>query len=428
MVLISVAAFWLLSRDLIPPDKVRFAAGGEGGGYHRFALAYREILARDGIEVDVLTTAGSVENARLLSEGGADVGLLQGGVPVDGTLETVGNLFLEPLFVFTAIDKPIPANPGDWQGLRLAVGGEGSGTRAAYLAMADAADVASGANTLLDAGGARGAAALLQGEADAALFVAPLEAPYLAELFADPSVRLLRLDHLEALTGRLAQSDKISLPAAGITMSPAVPPRDVDLLAMVAQLATVPDLHPALVDRLVEAARELHSDRTVIHGEGRFPNTQRTSLKPDAYARDLILSGPSPLQEYLPYWVVAQIQRFAILLLPIFFLLLPLLRALPGLYAWRMRARVYGYYNDVRDIEQAARSADASALRDLDRRLAGIDEEISGLRLPLPYRDYAYTARLHVDLLRRKIADRLTEASTPAHSQGPSPRAVEEAS
>ena len=406
VIAVAAGALWWLSRDLVPPSSLKFASGGEGGGYHSIALKYREILARDGIEVEVLTTAGSVENARLLAEGVADVGLLQGGVSADPRLETLGNLFLEPFFVFSRTDAPVPANPADWRGLRLAVGGEGSGTRAAYLSLAEAAGIAPDANTLLTQGGSAGAKALLAGEADAALFVAPLEAPYLLPLFQSTQAELRSIAYLPALTGRLAQSDQIVLPAGGISLSPPVPARDVELIAMVAQLASRPDLHPAVADRLVEAARELHSGRTAIHAEGRFPNTNRTSLRADAYARDLIADGPSPLQEYLPYWVVAQIQRFAILLLPIIFLLLPLIRVLPGLYAWRMRARVYGYYQAVREIEEQARECPPEELDGLDRQLVGIDQELAVLRLPLPYRDYAYTARLHVDLLRRKIADR----------------------
>lgn len=406
VVAVAAGALWWLSRDLVPPASLRFASGGEGGGYHSIGLAYREILARDGIDVEVITTAGSVENAELLASGAVDVGLLQGGVSADPSLETLGNLFLEPFFVFTRSGATVPANPADWRGLRLAVGGEGSGTRAAYFALADAAGIARDANVLLTQGGSVGAEALLAGEADAALFVAPLEAPYLAPLFASTEAQLLSVAYLPALTGRMAQSDQITLPAGGINLSPPVPRADVDLIAMVAQLASRPDLHPALADRLVEAARELHAGRTAIREEGRFPNTNRASLKPDAYARDLIADGPSPLQEYLPYWVVAQIQRFAILLLPIIFLLLPLIRVLPGLYAWRMRARVYGYYQSVREIEEKARQCLPEELDALDNQLINIDQELAVLRLPLPYRDYAYTARLHVDLLRRKIQDR----------------------
>ena len=66
------------ARDLMPPDRVRFAAGIEGGGYWRIAERYREILARDGIDLVLIPTAGSVENARLLESGDAQAGLLQG--------------------------------------------------------------------------------------------------------------------------------------------------------------------------------------------------------------------------------------------------------------------------------------------------------------------------------------------------------------
>ncbi|MEO1292860.1 MAG: C4-dicarboxylate ABC transporter substrate-binding protein, partial [Pseudomonadota bacterium] len=131
------------------------------------------------------------------------------------------------------------------------------------------------------------------------------------------------------------------------------------------------------------------------------------------YAKRLIEQGPSSLSDVLPYWVVAQINRFAILLLPIFFLLLPLIRVAPALYRWRMRSRVYRYYASIREIDIEVR--DAAALADLDplrTRLGEIDEELATLRLPLPYRDYAYTARLHVDLVRNRLRDRVRDFET----------------
>jgi len=125
-----------------------------------------------------------------------------------------------------------------------------------------------------------------------------------------------------------------------------------------------------------------------------------TSLPQDAYARDLIADGPSPLSAFLPYWVVAQISRFAILLLPIVFLLLPLLRTLPGLYKWSIRNRVFRHYARIREID------DPQQLRELESELAALDREIAYLHLPLTYRGYAYDARLHIDLLRKRIANR----------------------
>ncbi|MEL6475870.1 MAG: TAXI family TRAP transporter solute-binding subunit [Pseudomonadota bacterium] len=411
---LALAALVWLSRDLAPPSRLEFAAGGRGGGYWQIAERYRAILARDGIEVRLLETAGSVENARLIGAGQADAGLLQGGVAALPGTEALGAIFLEPLFLFTRRDGAIPRNPAEWSGLRIAAGGPGSGTRAAIEGFAEAIGLDPAANELVPLGGRAGADALLAGEVDIAAFVAPAAAPYLAPLFRAEEVALLPLEPIGVLTRLWPQSRLVTLPAGGVQLSPPVPQEEIQLLAMVARMAARADLHPSLVDRLVEAAREIHGGRDMLTDEGAFPTTEAAAMPVDVYAGDLIRSGPSPLQQYLPYWVVAQINRFAILLLPVIFLLIPLVRLVPGLYSWRMRARVYRFYARVRDIEVEAQTAGAEELPKLDRELAALDEEVAGLALPLPYRDYAYTARLHIDLVRQRISHRLarpTEAS-----------------
>ena len=163
-VVASVLALWWLSRDLAPPKTLSFAAGGEGGGYWTLAQRYKHILARDGIAVEVLATRGSVENAKLLEQGRVDVALLQGGIPAEGALETLGALFLEPVFVFAPAGAVISPNPGRWAGLRVAMGAEGSGTRAAVLSLTQAAQLAPGAVITDPRGGATAAEALLAGQ------------------------------------------------------------------------------------------------------------------------------------------------------------------------------------------------------------------------------------------------------------------------
>ncbi|MEM9737220.1 MAG: TAXI family TRAP transporter solute-binding subunit, partial [Pseudomonadota bacterium] len=365
----------------------------------------------DGITLELIATAGSVENAGLLASGAADIGLLQGGVPAAPELKAIGALFVEPIFLFQRRDAPVPDNPGAWEGLRLASGAQGSGTRAAMLALLEAAGVPVEANRLLPISGKEAVAALRAGEADLAVFVAPIAAPYLGPLFADPDFTLLELRHIHAISRRLAQADLVTLHAGAIRLSPPIPAQDVTLMAMIARLAAQSELHPAMVDRLVEAAREIHGTRDALTDEGAFPSMEHVAMRADLYARDLIASGPSPLQEYLPYWVVAQINRFAILLLPILFLLIPVLRVLPGLYAWRMRSRVWRHYQEIREIDRTVMdSRDPEALDSMRTRLDAIDAEIASLALPLAYRDYAYQARLHIDLLRGRIAERRASA------------------
>jgi hypothetical protein len=52
-----------------------------------------------------------------------------------------------------------------------------------------------------------------------------------------------------------------------------------------------------------------------------------------------------------------------------------------------------------------------AALAGLERRLDAIEADLVGLRLPLRFREYAYTLRVHLDLVRRRIATRRSEKS-----------------
>ena len=416
--LICAAAMWWLSRDLAPPGEVRFAAGAEGGGYWRIAEQYRDILAEDGIELELIATAGSVENAQLLARGDAEAGLLQGGIETGADIETLGAVFTEPLLVFARTGgdedggesggngRGVAANPALWEGLTIAAGADGSGARAAMQALLAAADTSESANTLLTAGGEDAAAALSSGEADIALFVAPLSAPYLEPVLVDPQIELVRFDHLVALSRRMPPSLLVEVPSGAFSLDPPLPAQELTVLGLAARIAAQPDIHPAVVDRLVEAARQVHAPGDILTEEGRYPTMDNTSLPQNAYARDLIADGPSALNAVLPYWVTAQISRFAILLLPVVFLLLPAMRALPGVYKWGIRRQVFRHYSRIREIdEEAARTDDEDELLRLDKELAEIDRQIAHLKLPLSHRDYAYTARMHIDLLRKKIAD-----------------------
>jgi hypothetical protein len=131
-------------------------------------------------------------------------------------------------------------------------------------------------------------------------------------------------------------------------------------------------------------------------------------------AAALISKGPNPLNAFLPYWVGAQVSKFALLLVPLLVILFPIFRIAPGLYQWQMRGRVWKHYSDLRQIEREATTArDAAELDGLVARLDGIESEVARLRLPPAYREYAYSLRLHIDLIRRRLAERRSETAQP---------------
>ena len=85
-----------------PPKVVRIATGAKNGAYYVFARRYARLLANDGISLEVVSTAGSVENFDLLKKGEVSLALVQGGSATDDDkerFESLGSLFLEPVWI-----------------------------------------------------------------------------------------------------------------------------------------------------------------------------------------------------------------------------------------------------------------------------------------------------------------------------------------
>ena len=115
-----------------PPDSVVMATGSEEGAYQAFAKRYAAYLAREGIELQLRTTAGSVENLALLRSGEVELGFIQGGVDDQQTepeLTSLGSVYYEPLWMFHRADVGVDTLR-DLRGQMIAVGPAGSGTRA----------------------------------------------------------------------------------------------------------------------------------------------------------------------------------------------------------------------------------------------------------------------------------------------------------
>lgn len=406
-VFVVLASVGLALLQLHPPRHFIMAAGPENGAYSALANQYRDILARDGIKLTIIKTAGSVENARLLDEGKVDAAILQGGIrPAAPGIEAIGAIFFEPLVFLARRGEQISGNPALWRGLRITAGRPGSGTAAAFKDFQVAVGLPHEANTHLSLKYSDAVLALVDDRVDIAVFVAPFDAPYLERAYGHPAIKFLSLDYNDAISRRLKYATTVTVPTGAISLNPVMPSTSPTLIALEAWLAIEPNLHPALVNRLTMAAIELHSARDIITDPQTFPSIEGTLLPINNVARQLISEGPTTWHNWLPYWVAAQVNRLLLLFLPILFILLPLLRALPAAYAYVMGWRVWQFYPDIRAIEDTLDHVpDEATLTELEAQLANLDERLARLRVPAAYRQAAYHARMHVELVRKRIAE-----------------------
>jgi TRAP transporter TAXI family solute receptor len=392
-----------------PPSRVVIATGRSDGAYHRFAEQYRERLARERITLEIRQTSGSVENIRLLEDptGGVDIAFVQGGTGAAATttgLVSLASLYFEPLWVFSRT-APGPSDLRGMQGRRLAVGPEGSGTRAVAQTLLAANGLTEVTARMSPLTGLDAVKALRRGQVDTVFLIASPESAMVKEMLLTRGLALLSFPRADAYTKRFPFLTRLVLPAGGLSLEDNLPPRETVLLAPAATLVVRRDFHPALVDLLLVTAADVHSRRGLFEAPQQFPSADHLEFPLMDEAQRYHRSGPPFLARFLPFWAATLADRIKVLILPLL-VLVPLARLVPPVYRWRVRSKIIDKYRDVVDVDLAlGQRPTAAECDELLARLERVEQDVRSLRVPLGYADAHYHLRLHVDLVRSKVKE-----------------------
>ena len=426
---ILVAAFWIAALFIkpAPPKTLVMSTGAESGAYHAFGKRYQEILARNGIELELRPSAGSSENfQRLIDMNSAvTVAFLQSGTgnAEDGAeLEMLSSVFYEPLWVFYRDPRTLD-RVRDLAGKRLAVGAKGSGTHSLAMRVLVANGTAKPPTRLLELGADDAAKALIERRVDAAFIVGAAELPSVRKLLFEPGVKLLSFNRAAAYTRLFPFLHSVTLPQGSIDLIRDIPARDTNLLAPTANLVAHESIHPAHVDLLMQAIAEVHGQPGVLHKAGEFPAIRDVSFPPSSEAQRYFKSGAPFLQRYLPFWAATLVDRLVVLLVPIIAVLLPLIRIGPPLYGWRVRSRIFRWYGELKLIEMEIKDAlDPAQRATLLGKLDELEQRALKRPVPLAYTDLLYNLRSHIELMRSLLARPGIPAAASA-AGAPAPRA-----
>lgn len=418
LLLILIVGFWAASRFIrpAPPSTLVITSGGEGGAYQRFAASYADFLGRYGIRVIEKPSGGSIENlARLRdSDQAVDAGFFQGGTgePLEAdALNSLGAFYYEPLWIFYRDQAIPPSLKGigldqihQLKGKRIAIGGPGSGTRHLALALLYANGIEANDTRLLEQGGLGLVESFRKGEIDAAFVVGPTQSAAVWSLLFADGVRLMSLAHADAYTRQMPHLAKIVLPRGAVDLVRDIPKTDITLLASTATVLVREDTHPALVDLLMQAASEAHGGAGIFQKPGDFPRPVAVNFPLSKEAERYYKSGKPFLQRYLPFWAATLVDRLVVMIIPVFALLLPIIKFAPSLYGWRVRSRIYRRYGELKFLE-AEVTADPGRHSRAEwlARLDAIEADVNRIPTPLAYSDMFYTLRSHVALVRGTV-------------------------
>src|SRR5262249_20645183 len=117
---------------------------------------------------------------------------------------------------------------------------------------------------------------------------------------------------------------RLVMPRGVIDYERKIPATDVIIIATTNVVLVHKELHPAVIDLLVQTMLEAHNEPGLFQKVGDF-STQTELYFPVAFsARDFYKNGPSFLNRFLPFWMTNYAQRTIAVLAAVTAIMLPL--------------------------------------------------------------------------------------------------------
>ena len=417
VLLICLALFFAYKFiDPAPPRKIVIATGEADLNYNAYAAIYGVYLQKEGITLEIRKTSGDIENLRLLKdpESEVDIAFIQDGVAHSegaGSLLSLGSLYYQPVWIFCRC-KANTSHLSALKGKRIAIGYPGDGTHSLVSTLLNESGINDSNTRLLAIGGEEAASALRQGKVDAALFVDVANSGIIHEMVTDKRLHLLSMDTAEAFSRKFAFMHHLLLPEGAMDLARNIPSHDVHLVAPTATLVVKETMHPALVYLMMKVIAEVHGGPSLFNTKGEFPSAKDTDFPISTQALNFYKSGLPIIDKYLPFWAATFVNRTLIVILPLLALLIPLTKIIPMVYVWLVKRKLFRYYGELRFLDtQLQEIKTAEDVELCLEKLNEIETKVVNVKLPVPFSQYAYELRAHIELVRSKLNHRKQQTS-----------------
>lgn len=408
LAVVLFVGYLVVQTRLVAPPEFDFLAGPENSNFYRDALRFRDILARDGVRLNVIETRGSVDNvSRLLEAEGPTAAFVDavGAIqleqadsleargealeadedPLEG-LTSLGAIYLQPLWFFVRPQRA-SLDLEDLDARRFGVGPEGSTSQLiADLIIRNAGGDAE--RELIEIGGEDDdvefdevVEALVENRVQVALVVGQTETGLVDQLMRAPGVRAAQVRRAEAYALHFNYLAPIRLPEGGHDLAENIPDEDVGTLAASTEVLVTDLFPPPLADLLLQAMTEVYGDASLFTERNAFPNPDMVSARLNSSAARYYESGPPLLRTILPFQLATWIDRFIGLVVAFGSIAFALFSIVPKLIEMHLGRKLQAAYRRMENVEKrfAAGADPGPLLAELD----AIDETTSETRIIL---------------------------------------------
>ena len=363
------------------------AAGREGGMYYQYASEYAKHLENQGFTISIVKSAGSLENLALLENKKVDIAFVQGGVAAKKDkvhLRSIASIYFEPLWLFYRNMMSEVHYLRDLNSQRVSIGEDGSGTKhlVTTLFKINALDI----NDTLHLSTKKAYSAFKDEKIDAFFVVGAADSSQIITLLSDENLKVASLNRIQAYTKQFPYLSHYPLAEGSLNLQHNIPNSNLNLLATTATLVA----REGLADNLV---RFITMQVKNISKGARFASSKYVDIPMHPEAEKYLKKGESLLEKIFPYWIASNIDKLKYLLIPILTLMIPIVKGIFPLYKWRVRSKIYKWYDILETLEK---SSDKAKIKHLNILLKEVNAHTD---VPLSYMGELYDLKLHIDMV-----------------------------
>ncbi|MCH9739894.1 MAG: hypothetical protein K0U38_03505, partial [Epsilonproteobacteria bacterium] len=335
---------------------IKIATGTKGGAYYKYAEKYQKLLRKEGINLIIVETEGSVEAQNKLLAKEVDFAFVQSGTEKK-SIAVLANVAYEPVWIFHRDNNLTSLKMLKNQ--KIAIGNKKSGT----LPIAEELLTVSGINTinnkLLNLSTKEGLKAFKEKRVDVLFYVASYPAELVTKLIVIPDVYLLDFPNASAYRQYFLKNDKdyevLKLEAHGFDLPNKIPKQSYTMLGKTTLLATRDDMSMRMSRLLLQVSEKVHREADMFHGKNIFPNVAMLKMKQHEASVDYFKQKINYLERKIGFWyaqTVNDIYSFAwIFLVPIITIFAFVVEVVLPAYAHFSRKKINEWYYVVNEID-----------------------------------------------------------------------------
>jgi TRAP transporter TAXI family solute receptor len=404
-----IALFYVTSQFIQPSPKKEFtiATGSKNGQYYKTALIYKDILEKQKVKVNILTSDGSIDNLNLLKEKKVDMAFIQNGINYkkdDIQLKSLASTYYEPLWIFYKNENYTMDYIVELTSKKISIGKEGSGTFDLSSKILNDNKVDNTNSSIFNHSTIEAKEKLLKGDIDAMFLVTSADSPIIKELLENPDINLFSFKRAKAYSRKYSFLESINLYEGTINLYKNLPSEDVNLLSTTASLVVRDDFSEELTRLVLKSIKDVHNKKNLFEAENQFPNIDNITIPTSEEAQRYFDYGDTWLEKIFPYWIASNLDRLKILLIPMLTLLIPLLKGGFPLYKWSIRSKIYRWYDEVQELDLALEGLGKEELKKKLLEIEELKKEIKAeTKVPLSYMGEYYDLIMHLELIISKV-------------------------